>query len=393
MSSDLALFGAVPAFAELLHVGRPNIGDRARLLERINDILDRRWFTNGGPYENQFEARLASLLGVRHCIAVASGTVALELAIRAAGLSGEVILPSFTFVATAHALQWQGITPVFCDIDPLRHTLDPEHVEALITPRTSGIIGVHLWGRTCDVESLDAIAARHKLVLLFDAAHALGCTRNGRPVGAFGQAETFSFHATKFVNSFEGGAVATNDEEFAHKLRLLRNFGFVWYDEVDAVGTNAKLNEVSAAMGLTSLESFDDFVRINRENLDVYRRALAGIPGVALVGLDAGERHNYQYVVLEIDEPIAGLSRDELLEVLWQENILARRYFYPGCHNMSPYRRDPPAHHELPHTERLASRDWSSPPEQRSARGGHRACRGGDQDSYHQGGRRSIPAR
>ena len=209
---DLAIFGGSPAFAELLHVGRPNIGDRGRLLERIHDLLDRRWLTNNGPYVLEFERQLCQLTGAPHCIVTCNGTVALEIAIRAAGMSQEVIVPAFTFVATAHALQWQGITPVFCDVDPSTHNLDPESVERSITPRTTGILGVHLWGRACRVDELAEIARRHGLKLLFDAAHALGCTHRGRMVGGFGDAEVFSFHATKFVNSFEGGAIVTADD-------------------------------------------------------------------------------------------------------------------------------------------------------------------------------------
>ena len=174
---DLAIFGGPPAFPDVLHVGRPNIGDRGRLLERINDLLDRRWLTNNGPYVQEFERRLAEVIGVPHCVAMCNGTVALEIAIRAPrAWPGEVIVPSFTFVATAHALQWQGITPVFCDIDPATHNIDPSRVEELITPRTTGIIGVHLWGRACATSRRSReIAAGADCRLLFDAAHAFGC--------------------------------------------------------------------------------------------------------------------------------------------------------------------------------------------------------------------------
>src|SRR5438105_9047068 len=207
----LALFGGSPAFTEKLHVGRPNVGDRARLLERVNDILDRRWFTNQGPYVAEFEGRIAELVGAKHCIACCNATIALELVIRALGLKGEVIVPSFTFVATAHALQWQEITPVFADIDSKTHLMDPASVQRLITPRTTGIIGVHTWGQRCDVDRLQTIADDHELQLIFDAAHAFGCAYRGRKIGGFGKAEVFSFHATKFVNSLEGGAVVTDN--------------------------------------------------------------------------------------------------------------------------------------------------------------------------------------
>jgi dTDP-4-amino-4,6-dideoxygalactose transaminase len=359
-SHTLALLGGAPAFSAPLHVGAPNIGNRDRFLERVNDILDRRWLTNGGAYELEFEKRLARMLEVKHCVAVANGTLALELTLRAAGLTGEVILPSFTFVATAHVLRLLGLQPVFCDIDPVRYTVDPHAVEALITPRTSAILAVHLWGHSCDAEALDAIARHHGLALIFDAAHALRCSRRGRPIGGFGLAETFSFHATKFVNSFEGGAITTNDDNLARAVRLRRNFGFVWYDQVETVGTNAKLSEIAAAMGLTSLESVDDFIRANRRNDAAYRAALSAVPGITVADYDEQDDHNYQYVVVEVDEERAGLSRDELMEVLWRENVIARRYFYPGCHRLTPYAAEHGGR-SLPHTERAADRVLALP--------------------------------
>jgi dTDP-4-amino-4,6-dideoxygalactose transaminase len=359
--SELAILGGVPAFPEPVHVGRPNIGDRDRLMERIEGVIDRRWLTNDGPLVHEFEEAIASMLGVPHCIAMCNGTVALEIAIRAAGLSGEVIVSPFTFVATAHALQWQAITPVFCDVDPRTHNIDPARVEELITPRTTGILGVHLWGRPAPVDELTRIAGDHGLRLLFDAAHALGCSTGGRMIGAFGTAEVLSFHATKVVNSFEGGAIVTADEEFADVARLMRNHGFADYDEVGHVGTNGKMSEIAAAMGLTSLESRDDFVAANRRNYETYRAALEGVDGVELIGFDSAESCNWQYVVIEVDES-AGLTRDELQAVLWAENVLARRYFFPGCHRMEPYRTlFPDVANRLPETERLVRRVLALP--------------------------------
>lgn len=355
---QLAVFGArPPLFSDRLYVGRPNVPERSRLLQRIEDVLDRRWYTNDGPYVRELELELAKLVGVRNCVTMCNGTVALEIAIRALGLSGEVIIPSLTFIATAHALQWQQITPVFCDVDPSSYTIDPARVRELITPRTTGIIGVHLWGRPCEVDTLAYLARRHDLVLLYDAAHAFGCSAGGRMIGSFGRAEVFSFHATKFFTTFEGGAVATDDDDLAERMRLMRNFGFSDYDEVVYVGTNGKMNEVAAAMGLSSLESLDRIVAVNRTNYERYRRGLAGIAGLEMMTYDERERGNYQYVVLEIDPQITGISRDRVVEVLWAENVMARRYFYPGCHRMEPYRsRFPLAGLLLPETERLAAR-------------------------------------
>jgi dTDP-4-amino-4,6-dideoxygalactose transaminase len=354
---SLAIFGSLPAFSDKLHVGRPNIGDRARFMERVDQILDSKWLTNAGPYVQEFEHRIADLAQVKHCIAMCNATVALEILIRALDLSGEVIVPSFTFVATANALQWQEITPVFCDLDPRTHTLDPNQVEQMITPRTTGIVGVHLWGHACDVESLTEIATRRGLKLIFDSAHAFGCSYQGRMIGTFGNAEVFSFHATKLINSLEGGAVVTNDDELAGKIRLMKNFGFTSYDQTSYIGINGKMNEVSAAMGLTNLESLDDFIAVNRRNYELYARELAGLEGIALLSCPKGEKWNYQYVVLDIDESKTLVTRDELIKILHRENVLARRYFYPGCHRMEPYRSAfPEAGLRLPETERLANR-------------------------------------
>lgn len=355
LKGTLAILGGSPAFKDKIHVGRPNIGDRARLIERLDRILDTRWLSNGGPFVQEFEQRIADKVGVKHCIAMCNATVALEIAIRALELTGEVIVPSLTFIATAHALQWQEITPVFCDVGESTHNIDCESIKSLITPRTTGILAVHLWGRPCNIDALQAIADEHSLKLLFDAAHAFGCRYQGRKIGGFGHAEVFSFHATKFVNSGEGGAVVTNDDALAARIRLMKNFGFADYDKVIYIGTNGKMNEICAAMGLTNLESLDEFIRTNRTNFETYQECLRGIPGLSLLKYDDADSPNYQYVVLEIDAREFGLERDQLLAVLHAENVLARRYFYPGVHRMEPY-RSRPACPALPATELIVDR-------------------------------------
>ncbi len=355
--TDLAVFGGQPAFPEKLHVGRPNIGNRSRVLERIDGVLSRRWLSNNGPLVQELEQRIAEFIGVKHCVATCNGTIGLEIAIRALGLSGEVIVPSFTFVATAHALEWLNITPVFCDVDRRTHNIDPRQVEHLITPRTTGIVGVHLWGRPCEVEELAGIAERHNLALLFDAAHAFGCSHHGRMVGNFGDLEVFSFHATKFFNSFEGGAIVTENGALAARARAMRDFGFDPQDDVSGIGTNGKMTEVCAAMGLTGLESLDEFIAANYSNYKQYHAELADLPGIRFPSYEGGEKSNYQYIVLEIDEAVTQIPRDQMLEVLHAENVLARRYFHPGCHRMEPYRpRFPDAGLRLPVTEMLAER-------------------------------------
>lgn len=355
-AADLAINGAKPAFAEPVVVGYPNIGDRGRFFELMNEAFDRRWLSNNGPLVQRFEQAVAARLQVGHCVAVTNGTIALEVAARALGLSGEVIVPSFTFIATAHALRWVGLTPVFADIDPHTHNLDPEAVRRAITPRTSAVLGVHLWGRPAPVAALQALADEHGLKLLFDAAHAFDCSHQGRPIGTFGACEILSFHATKFFNSFEGGAVVTNDAALADKVRRMCNFGFVAPEDVQSDGTNGKMSEAAAAMGLVNLERVDQTVAVNRQSHELYRQALTDVPGVRLLAFDPAERCNYQYVVVEID-PSFAVARDVVLAALRAENILARKYFWPGCHRQEPYRDqniDWPR--LLPRTEQLAQR-------------------------------------
>ncbi len=351
-----------PAFAEPLHVGRPNIGDRDRLMARITQMLDNRWLTNRGPFVREFETEIATYCGVKHAVAMCNGTIALEIAIRALGMTGEVIVPSFTFVATAHALQWQEITPVFCDVDPATCTIDPARIEQLITPRTTGIIGVHLWGQACDIDAIDDIAKRHGLKVLYDAAHALGCSYRGQMIGQFGDAEVLSFHATKFLNTFEGGAVLTNNDALAERMRLMQNFGFRGHDTVIHIGTNGKMAEICAVMGLTNMESIDEFVETNRRHHAQYRDGLAGIPGLRVREYNPREHNNHQYVIVDIEAGVAGLTRDALVEQLQAENVLCRRYFHPGCHRMEPYRSYfPNAGLLLPVTEALCERIFSLP--------------------------------
>ena len=355
-SADLALNGAPPAMLEPVHVGRPNINDREKFLWYVDDILDRNWLTNNGPMVCELERRLAEFLGVRHCIAMCNGTIALEIAIRATGMTNEVILPSYTFIATAHAASWQGISPTFADVRMHDHCIDPDAVRRAITPQTTGILATHLWGSTCDVDALQEIADEHELKLVFDAAHAFGCSHGGKRVGGFGNAEVFSFHATKFFNTIEGGAVTTNDDALAEKMRLMRNFGFAGMDNVIHPGTNGKMTEINAAMGLANLDSLSDVMDMNKARHAAYRAALEAIPGLCLANVNTREERNHQYVVLIVEDNFAQ-SRDDLLAALTAENILARKYFWPGCHRMEPYATEQPnAGQALPVTEALSEK-------------------------------------
>jgi dTDP-4-amino-4,6-dideoxy-D-glucose transaminase len=354
----LALFGGQAAFPDGRRVGKPVLGVRERFLERMNRVLDNEWLTNMGPMVREFEDRVAEVAGVRHCVSVCNGTAGLTLLAGDLALTGsrgdEVIIPTLTFPATAHAVSWLGLTPVFCDVDPVTGLIDPDLAESAITPRTRAIIAVHLWGQVCDVARLGKIAESNGLRLYFDAAPALGCSYRDTPVGGLGDAEVFSFHATKIANTFEGGAVVTDDDAFADRMRALRNFGFGADGAVHSLGTNAKLNEAAAAMGLTSLEVLDDTIRCNRANYEEYRRALAGIPGVAVVEFDERNRNNHHYMMVTVESQTAGLHRDLLLDLLRAENVAAQPYFSRAMHQLTPYLGRPTG--PLPHAETLCER-------------------------------------
>lgn len=348
--------GGAPEFDQPLVVGRPNLGDTERFMSRMEQIIASRRFSNNGPFVREFEARIGQLTGARNCVATCNATIGLELTINALGLTGSVIVPSFTFIATAHVIERCGLTPLFCDVDPRTHTIAPDNIEGIIRRDTSAILGVHLWGRACPVEEFEALAKRHGLRLLFDAAHAFGSSYRGKPIGTFGDAEVFSFHATKAINSFEGGAIATNDDRLAAKLREMVNFGQDTEGKVVRLGTNAKMSEPCAAMGLTSIEAMEAIFEHNRLNLSAYLAGLEAVPGVRVLEPAEDEVSNYQFVVVEVDARTFGMTRDELNGLLEAENVVARRYFYPSCHMSEPYRGrlDSPAR-SLPATERLSA--------------------------------------
>jgi dTDP-4-amino-4,6-dideoxygalactose transaminase len=338
-----------PRFTEPLHVGSPHVVDRTRYFDLMHSMLDRNWLTNDGPLVREFEAMLAKRIGARNVVAMVNGTVALEIAIRALGLSGEVIVPSYTFIATAHAVHWQGLRPLFADIDPTSHHITAATIEPLISTECTGIIATHLWGLPVDIDGITALARRRGLNLIFDAAHAFGVYYQGTPIGNFGDCEVFSFHATKCLNSLEGGAIATNDDDLAQRTRLMRNFGFAGHDNVVHPGTNGKMCEACAAMGIANLEGFERIVAANRARHQRYKRGLDGVDGVSLLP----PADHAQYVVIELASR-SGRSRDDLLRVLHGENVLARRYFWPGCHRMAPYRDG--CVEALIHTESVAER-------------------------------------
>jgi dTDP-4-amino-4,6-dideoxygalactose transaminase len=352
---ELAIVGGPPTFLRPLHVGLPNFGEPADFFRRVESMLASRRFTNDGPLVREFEDRIAAMTGAPHCIATCNATSALQLLARALSLSGEVALPSFTFVATAHAFSWLGLEPVFCDIDQSTHGLDPTSLEETIEPRCCAIVAVHTWGISCDVGTIETVARRHRLPLIYDAAHALGASHGERELGSLGDASVFSFHATKVAHSFEGGAITTSCSELARTVRRMRNFGFADDGCVSSIGTNAKLSELHAAAGLTMLEALPHIIEENHRCFDTYRRLLASIPGVQLLAPTQRGRSNYQYIVLEMGGDDLPAARDDLICTLHAEGIYARRYFHPGCHRLAPY-AERARSRKLPVTERLTDR-------------------------------------
>jgi len=315
------------------HVGRPNMPDKEKVLAKFAQVLDNQWLTNMGPMSLELEERIASMLGAKHCICVCNATIGLELLQRALNLKGEVIIPSFTFIATAHSLRWQRIDPVFCDVRVEEHLIDPTKIEELITPRTSAIMAVPIWGQPCDYTALQAIADEHGLKLIFDSAHAFGCKSGDQHLGGFGDAEVFSFHATKVFSTGEGGAIITNSDQLAEKLRLMRNFGFEKKDTVINIGTNAKMSEFAAAYGLVHLDELDTIIEQNKKIHEAYLDEFNDFREITFLGYQFPGKSNYQYVVAYVAKDI----RDSLVDYFHAHGILLRRYFHPGCHRMEPY--------------------------------------------------------
>jgi len=326
--------------------------EKEKVLAKFAQVLENQWLTNMGPMSLELEERIASMLGVKHCICVCNATIGLELLQRALDLKGEVIIPAFTFIATAHSLRWQRIDPVFCDVRMEDHLIDPSKIEALITPRTSAIMAVPIWGQPCDYTSLQAIADKHGLKLIFDSAHAFGCKSGDQHLGGFGDAEVFSFHATKVFSTGEGGAITTNSDELAEKLRLMRNFGFTDYDKTEHIGTNAKMSEFAAAYGLVHLDQLDSIIEQNRKINQAYLDEFSQFQEFTFLNYNFPGQCNYQYVVARVVSDI----RDSLVDYFHKNGILLRRYFHPGCHLMEPYASHEEYHGlDLSNTERISS--------------------------------------
>jgi dTDP-4-amino-4,6-dideoxygalactose transaminase len=349
----------IKPFEQPIYVTRPFLPPLADYCAGLREIWDNAWLTNNGPVLQRYTRRLEGFFGTPNVCLFNNGTLALQIALQGLKIEGEVITTPFTFVATAHALFWNRITPVFVDIEPDTYTLDPAAVEAAITPRTTAILAVHVFGFPCRHAALAAIAERHGLKLIYDAAHAFGVTVDGRPISALGDLSMFSFHATKLYHSIEGGALVFRDAGLKKTFDYLKNFGFENETEVVTPGTNAKMNELQALMGLLVLDRLDDLVARRRPLAARYREQLAGVPGLRLPQPPAGTAWNYAYQPVEI-LPDYPLSRDALYERLKTFNVFSRRYFYPLLTDFPCY-RDLPRRNPLTVATGVASRILTLP--------------------------------
>lgn len=319
-------------------ISQPSLPDLDEFVESLKVIWERKWLTNNGEFHREFEAKLAAHLGVAYVSLFSNGTLALISALQAMRISGEVITTPYSFVATTHALHWNGIKPVFVDVDPVYGNLDPIKVEAAITPKTTAILPVHVYGNPCDVEKLDEIADNYGLKVLYDAAHAFGVKKEGKSILNYGDLSVLSFHATKAFNTIEGGAIICKDEKTKKRIDYLKNFGFSGETTVVAPGINAKMNEVQAAYGLLQLKSIDELTVKRKKIAKAYRNKLKGIKGIrCLVDMENID-HNYSYFPILVDEKKYGTSRDDLYFKLKENNFYGRRYFYPLISEFSTYR-------------------------------------------------------
>jgi dTDP-4-amino-4,6-dideoxygalactose transaminase len=322
---------------EAIPLVRPRVADPGALEARIAAIVEGGILTNG-PTVRELEERAAAYLGVRHAVAVSSCTAGLMLVLRACDLSGDVVLPSFTFAATAHAVAWNGLRPVFADVDAETLTLSPEAVERALTVRTSAIVATHVYGNPCDVDSLDAIAREHGLRLFYDAAHAFGSSVSGRMVGGFGDAEVFSLSPTKVLFAAEGGIVATDDDELAGRCRIGRDYANPGDYDCRFVGLNARMSELHAAVALASLEDLDERIVERNVLAEAYRRRLGSVRGVSFPVVREGNRSTYKDLTILIDPHAADADADAVRAALAARGIESKRYYAPPVHEMQAYR-------------------------------------------------------
>jgi dTDP-4-amino-4,6-dideoxygalactose transaminase len=355
-AASFALFGEKPAFDKPLPIGQLYFPSWERYESAFRGIFERQFYTNQGPLTQQLEEKLQQFLGVKHAICVSNATIGLMMLPDAMGLSGKVILPSFTFAASAQSLTWAGLKPVFCDINLDTHQIAIDLIDALIDKDVSAIMGVNLWGGACDPKALADLAEHRGVQLYFDSAHAFGCAVEGVSVGNFGSAEVFSFHATKILSATEGGCICTNDDELAARLRNIRS-SYGAGKHVNVIKTaNGRMSEAQGAIALMSLEDFPENQKNNAALYWQYETQLKAIPGLQLVKPTGVSFSNYQYLICRVDEHEFGLPRDLLIDLLKAENVVARRYFYPGVHRTIPYAQELPQYLErLPNTDILCA--------------------------------------
>jgi len=321
-----------------IYVTQPALPPLEELLVSLRKIWESKIITNNGPFHQQFENDLAEYLGVKYISLFSNGMLALITAIQSMKISGEVITTPYSFVATTHALWWNNIKPVFADIDPVTFNLDPEKVEAAITPKTTAILSVHVYGNPCDVTKLQEIADRYVLKLIYDAAHAFGVRLNGTSVATFGDLSVLSFHATKVFNTFEGGAIICHDETTKQHIDQLKNFGIINETTVLAPGINAKMNEFQAALGILQLKYLDEAIGKRKILTERYREFLENIPGISVMQDVPGIEYNFGYFPVLIDSVKLGRTRDEVYNKLKSHNIFSRRYFYPLISQFPTYK-------------------------------------------------------
>jgi dTDP-4-amino-4,6-dideoxygalactose transaminase len=348
-------------FEKPIYITRPPLPDREAVYRKIDEIWDSQWLTNVGQHK-EFETKLKQYLEVSNISLFCNGTLALQLACQALRLSGEVITTPFTFAATPHVLYWNRITPVFCDIDPHTFNLDPQRIESMITPNTTAILPVHVFGYPCDFESIREIADRYGLRVIYDAAHAFGVKVNGKNIGNFGDLSMFSFHATKIYHTFEGGALTFKDRSLRERLEFAKNFGFKGEENIVVPGINAKMNEFQAAMGLLMLDPFEEEIEKRKHLTMVYRERLSEVPGINFRTEIPKVKHNYYNFVITVDQDKFGQSRDNLYDNLKTYNIFTRKYFYPLCSQFQCYKQYPSSSPEnLPVAEKITKQVLSLP--------------------------------
>lgn len=326
----------------------------------LEEIWNTHWLTNQGPMHQRLEDGLRQYLKSANVTLFTNGHLALDVAIKALGLKGEVITTPFTFASTTHALTMNGLRPVFCDIKAADYTIDETKIEELITPRTSAIAPVHVYGNPCAVEAIDAIAKRHGLKVVYDAAHAFGETVSGRPIASFGDVSMFSFHATKVFHTIEGGALVYGDPCLKRSFDLYKNFGITGPETVEAIGLNAKMSEFQAIMGIVNLRHIDDEIASRGKTVDEYLARLTGVPGLTVPSRSSGVSYNNSYFPVLVDKTSFGIDRDALFDKLWSEGICPRKYFYPLTSDFQCYRDSLPGT-SLPVASRVASQVLTLP--------------------------------